>query len=171
MRCPGRSLEDENVFRWSGPTPLSKSGDSSSSAGGNGVAITNRRARISTSATVTVLHASTSHAPERNERPARRSAGGNPAVAAAAITSRHDDGGGRRFDPGVAGSRPNSPARADSLGASGRRRTAIDGTQPVLRQSPPILRRSTSTVGTPKAAVAAATNHPPGTTTIPTNVG
>src|ERR1022692_833817 len=38
---------------------------------------------------------------------------------------------------------------------------AFDGTQPVLRQSPPILCRSTSTTGTPKAAAAAATDKPP----------
>src|SRR5215471_14780386 len=39
---------------------------------------------------------------------------------------------------------------------------AFDGTQPVLRQSPPILWLSISTVGTPKAAAAAATESPPG---------
>src|SRR5450755_4239084 len=38
---------------------------------------------------------------------------------------------------------------------------AFDGTQPVLRQSPPILCRSTSTTGTPKAVAAAATDKPP----------
>src|SRR5215211_4417204 len=37
----------------------------------------------------------------------------------------------------------------------------FDGTQPVLRQSPPILAFSTSTTGTPKAAAAAATDSPP----------
>src|SRR6478736_2228837 len=41
-------------------------------------------------------------------------------------------------------------------------RKAFDGTQPVLRQSPPILSRSINTVGTPKAAAAAATDNPPG---------
>jgi hypothetical protein len=37
----------------------------------------------------------------------------------------------------------------------------FEGTQPVLRQSPPILYRSISTTGTPKAAAAAATDKPP----------
>ena len=37
----------------------------------------------------------------------------------------------------------------------------FDGTQPVLRQSPPILPFSTSTTDTPKAAAAAATESPP----------
>src|SRR6266851_6614652 len=39
---------------------------------------------------------------------------------------------------------------------------AFDGIHPVLRQSPPILWRSISTVGTPNAAAAAATDRPPG---------
>ena len=39
--------------------------------------------------------------------------------------------------------------------------SAFDGTQPVLRQSPPILCLSISTAGTPKAAAAAATDKPP----------
>ena len=39
--------------------------------------------------------------------------------------------------------------------------SAFDGTQPVLRQSPPILWRSISTTDTPKAAAAAATDRPP----------
>src|SRR5690606_12276613 len=38
---------------------------------------------------------------------------------------------------------------------------AFEGTQPVLRQSPPILCFSISTVETPKAAAAAATDRPP----------
>src|ERR1700742_3079524 len=38
--------------------------------------------------------------------------------------------------------------------------SAFDGTQPVLRHSPPIVPRSISTVGTPKAAAAAATDRP-----------
>src|SRR3954462_11488233 len=37
----------------------------------------------------------------------------------------------------------------------------LDGTQPVLRPSPPIRPFSTSTTGTPKAAAAAATERPP----------
>src|SRR5215475_767609 len=37
----------------------------------------------------------------------------------------------------------------------------FEGTQPVLRHSPPILLFSTSTTGTPKAAAAAATERPP----------
>src|SRR5690606_36637353 len=37
---------------------------------------------------------------------------------------------------------------------------AFDGTQPALRQSPPICRRSMSTTGTPRAAAAAATDRP-----------
>src|SRR3954463_1165165 len=37
----------------------------------------------------------------------------------------------------------------------------FDGTQPVLRHSPPIRPFSTSTTGTPKAAAAAATERPP----------
>ena len=37
----------------------------------------------------------------------------------------------------------------------------FDGTQPVLRQSPPIFPFSTRTTGTPKAAAAAATVSPP----------
>ena len=39
--------------------------------------------------------------------------------------------------------------------------SAFDGTQPVLRQSPPILCFSISTTGTPNAAAAAATDRPP----------
>ncbi len=39
--------------------------------------------------------------------------------------------------------------------------SAFDGTQPVLRQSPPILCFSISTQETPKAAAAAATDKPP----------
>src|SRR5215218_5078887 len=38
---------------------------------------------------------------------------------------------------------------------------ALEGTQPALRQSPPIRPLSTSTTGTPKAAAAAATDNPP----------
>src|SRR5436189_4737989 len=37
----------------------------------------------------------------------------------------------------------------------------LEGTQPVLRHSPPILPRSMSTTGTPNAAAAAATERPP----------
>src|SRR3954471_12860955 len=37
----------------------------------------------------------------------------------------------------------------------------LEGTQPVLRQSPPILPFSISTTGTPNAAAAAATERPP----------
>src|SRR5215510_152528 len=37
----------------------------------------------------------------------------------------------------------------------------LEGTQPVLRHSPPILPFSMSTTGTPNAAVAAATERPP----------
>src|SRR5262249_3964506 len=37
----------------------------------------------------------------------------------------------------------------------------LEGTQPVLRHSPPILPRSISTTGTPNAAAAAATERPP----------
>src|ERR1700742_3102526 len=37
---------------------------------------------------------------------------------------------------------------------------AFDGTQPVLRHSPPMTPRSINTVGTPKAAAAAATDRP-----------
>jgi flagellar P-ring protein FlgI len=40
--------------------------------------------------------------------------------------------------------------------------SAFDGTHPVLRQSPPIRPRSTSTTDTPNAAAAAATDRPPG---------
>ena len=39
--------------------------------------------------------------------------------------------------------------------------SAFDGTQPELRQSPPILPFSISTTGTPNAAAAAATERPP----------
>src|SRR5262245_2842797 len=39
--------------------------------------------------------------------------------------------------------------------------SAFDGTQPVLRHSPPSLPFSMSTTGTPKAAAAAATDRPP----------
>src|SRR5262249_51610551 len=39
---------------------------------------------------------------------------------------------------------------------------AFEGTDPVLRLSPPIAWRSISTVGTPKAAAAAAADKPPG---------
>ena len=50
------------------------------------------------------------------------------------------------------GPRCGSPAAASS---------ALEGTHPVLRQSPPIRPRSTSTTSTPKAAAAAATDKPP----------
>src|SRR5262249_167079 len=39
--------------------------------------------------------------------------------------------------------------------------SAFEGTDPVLRLSPPIASRSISTVGTPKAAAAPPAHHPP----------
>src|ERR1019366_1910361 len=56
---------------------------------------------------------------------------------------------------------PNGPAFRISSARLAAASKAFDGTQPVLRQSPPILCRSTSTTGTPKAAAAAATDKPP----------
>src|SRR5947207_15816060 len=59
-------------------------------------------------------------------------------------------------------SSPNSPAPRIISARLAAANKAFDGMQPVLRQSPPILRRSISTVGTPNAAAAAATDNPPG---------
>src|SRR2546423_9999360 len=58
----------------------------------------------------------------------------------------------------------DTPKAAASAMARARLPAAIrdfEGTQPVLRHSPPILPFSMSTTGTPNAAAAAATERPP----------
>src|SRR5665647_1385917 len=55
---------------------------------------------------------------------------------------------------------PNAPEFCISAARLAAASKAFDGTQPVLRQSPPILCRSIRTVGTPKAAAAAAFGVP-----------
>ena len=65
------------------------------------------------------------------------------------------DVGTRRVDAEGSAARD---ARAARLAAA---ISAFDGTQPVLRHSPPILPFSISTTGTPNAAAAAATDSPP----------
>src|SRR6266481_4705163 len=64
----------------------------------------------------------------------------------------------------MSGTCADTPKAAASAMARARLPAAIsdfEGTQPVLRHSPPILPFSTSTTGTPKAAAAAATERPP----------
>src|SRR5262245_53051185 len=64
----------------------------------------------------------------------------------------------------MSASRVETPKTAASAMARARLPAAIsdlEGTQPVLRHSPPILPRSMSTTGTPNAAAAAATERPP----------
>src|SRR6266446_7087221 len=64
----------------------------------------------------------------------------------------------------MSGTCADTPKAAASAMARARLPAAIsdfEGTQPVLRHSPPILPFSISTTGTPKAAAAAATTRPP----------
>src|SRR6266571_8634779 len=64
----------------------------------------------------------------------------------------------------MSAARADTPKAAASAITRARLPAAIsdfEGTQPVLRHSPPILPFSISTTGTPKAAAAAATDRPP----------
>ena len=56
---------------------------------------------------------------------------------------------------------PNFAPAAKPLARSAAAISAFDGTQPVLRHSPPNLPFSISTTGTPNAFAAAATDRPP----------
>src|SRR5262245_65866665 len=56
---------------------------------------------------------------------------------------------------------PKARARAMARAWLAAAISAFDGTQPVLRHSPPSLPFSMSTTETPKAAAAAATDRPP----------
>src|SRR6266508_6530034 len=64
----------------------------------------------------------------------------------------------------MSAARADTPKTAASASTRARLPAAIsdfEGTQPVLRHSPPILAFSINTTGTPKAAAAAATERPP----------
>src|SRR5262249_24069869 len=58
-------------------------------------------------------------------------------------------------------SSPNAGAPRMASARFAAANSAFEGTDPVLRLSPPIASRSISTVGTPKAAAAAAADKPP----------
>ena len=62
---------------------------------------------------------------------------------------------------GARAASPNARACATACACFPAASSAFEGTQPVLRHSPPILPCSISTTGTPNAAAAAATERPP----------
>src|SRR5262245_7152293 len=67
-----------------------------------------------------------------------------------------------KLTPMFGTSKPKTPALRIVSARFAAAKSPFDGTQPVLRQPPPILLRSTKTGGTPNAAAAAATDKPPG---------
>ena len=131
-------------------------------AGEEPVAITKRRAAISIPSPTATVRASLKRAAPsitRTPSPVKRSLESFGAIAAMTPWTWS-----RTLAKSTAGRCAITPNGAARRGASARRAaasSAFDGTQPVLRQSPPILPFSTSTTGTPNAAAAAATDNPP----------
>src|SRR6478752_7512067 len=93
----------------------------------------------------------------RTPSPANRSV--ESVGATASMTARTRLWTSPKLTPTLRTSRPNAPAPRIASARLATASNAFDGTQPVLRQSPPILPRSINTVGTPKAAAA---DNPPG---------
>ena len=95
----------------------------------------------------------------RTPRPVKRSTESFGAIAA--ITPVHVRVHFGEIDAWRCAVTPNGTAALRRRARLAAASSAFDGTQPVLRQSPPILCLSISTIGTPKAAAAAATDRPP----------
>ena len=132
------------------------------SEGEEPVAMTKRRAAISMpSPTATVSRSLKQAAPSmtRTPSPLKRSFESFGAIAAMTpCTWRWT------LPKSISAAGADTPNAPPSLTARARLPAAIsdfEGTQPVLRHSPPILPFSMSTTGTPKAAAAAATESPP----------
>src|SRR5215831_9445271 len=124
--------------------------------------MTKRRAAISISSpTATVLRSLKRAAPAitRTPRPLKRSFESFGAIAA--ITSCTCRWTLPKSMSGTPAATPKARACATARACLAAAISDFDGTQPVLRHSPPILFFSTSTTDTPKAAAAAATERPP----------
>ena len=124
--------------------------------------MTKRRALISIpSPTTTVSRSLKRAAPSitRTPRPVKRSFESFGAIAA--MTSCTCWWTLPKSTSGVAADTPKARACAMARACLAAAISDFEGTQPVLRHSPPILPFSTSTTDTPKAAAAAATERPP----------
>src|SRR5215472_5934071 len=160
IRCSGRAVRSNTVS-------LVRCGTASSpaiggSAGEEPVAMTKRRAAISMpSPTATVLRSLKRAAPAitRTPSPLKRSFESFGAIAAMTSCTWWWTLA-KSISAGPAET-PKARASARAWARSPAAISAFDGTQPVLRHSPPILFFSTNTTDTPNAAAAAATERPP----------
>src|SRR5262245_55195745 len=132
------------------------------SAGEEPVAMTKRRALTSmASPTTTVSRSLNRAAPSitRTPSPVKRSFESFGAIAA--ITACTRSWTLPKSTSAAPAEMPKARARAMARAWLAAAISAFDGTQPVLRHSPPSLPFSISTTETPKAAAAAATERPP----------
>src|SRR5262245_23891850 len=132
------------------------------SAGEEPVAMTKRRALTSmASPTTTVSRSLNRAAPSitRTPSPVKRSFESFGAIAS--ITACTRSWTLPKSTSAVFAEMPKPPERAMARAWLAAAISAFDGTQPVLRHSPPSLPFSMSTTETPKAAAAAATDRPP----------
>ena len=156
-----QAWRDRIPSRWSGTAPRRSPGIGGSD-GDEPVAITKRRALISMPSPATTVARSLKRAAAsitRTPRPVKRSLESFGAMAAiTSCTCRRTLAKSTVAGPADT---PNASASAMPCARLAAAISAFEGTQPVLRHSPPSLPFSISTTGTPNAAAAAATDSPP----------
>src|SRR5262249_42860371 len=160
MGCGGGVLRSTRV--WLGGEEPAQAPAMGEGDGDEPVAMTKRRAAISIpSPTTTVLRSLKRAAPAitRTPRPLKRSFESFGAIAA--MTSCTCWWTLPKSMSGTPAATPKARASTTARACLAAAISDLEGTQPVLRHSPPILFFSTNTTDTPKAAAAAATERPP----------